>query len=138
MKKEKILGMLMIIPTILLLVWIIIFSVWVTLFGAGSGISIMAMTPFIIISVLQLLILTFSFYFSLKLLKQQPLPIKENNTIANVLIVIGALYFIYNLVSVIYNNFSGFNPGGWAQPVLAFLWGLIMVSFGMALKKSNE
>jgi hypothetical protein len=138
MKKSKLLGILMIIPTILLLTWIIIFSIYGTFFGTGSGASFVIMIPFLILSVLQLLILIFFFYFSLKLLKQKPLLFKENNMIANILIGIGILYFVYKTSIIIYSNISVSNPGGWLQPILAFLWGLILISLGLVLKKPNK
>ncbi|PIP28165.1 MAG: hypothetical protein COX29_02585 [Candidatus Moranbacteria bacterium CG23_combo_of_CG06-09_8_20_14_all_35_22] len=119
MKKTKLLGTLAIIPTILLILWIVVFSIFGTLFGVGSGVSVVNMMPFLSISIFQLIILIFSFYFSLKLLRDQTLPIKENNTVAYTFIAIGVIYFIYNFATVLYNNITDFNPGGEMQPVLS-------------------
>lgn len=138
MKKSKLLGILAIIPTILLIFWIIVFSIFGTLFGIGSDVKIIEMLPFLAISIFQLLILFFSLYLSLKLLKVQMLPVKKNKNISFILIAIGVIYFIYNLTTVLYNNITGLNPGGEAQSVLAFLWSLIFVVFGIALREKIE
>ncbi|MFA6458412.1 MAG: hypothetical protein WCV72_03430 [Patescibacteria group bacterium] len=138
MKKPKLIGTLLAVSTILLLLWIIVFSIGGTLFGIGSGADMLVLLPFWILSTFQLLVLSFSFYLSLKLLRGQDLPIKKNNTVAFGLIAIGVVYFIYNFANIIYNNTSGINPGGEIRPVLAFLWGMVFVSFGIALHKGTE
>lgn len=138
MKKSKLLGITAIISITLLLLWEIVFSIFGTLFGFGSGVSIVALLPFLVITTIQVVFLIFLFILSLKILKEQPLPIKENNTTAYALVIIGVAYFLYSFVNVLSANITGFNPGGWAQPVLTFLWCLILVSFGLTLKEKNK
>ncbi|MBU1895710.1 hypothetical protein KJ641_02475 [Patescibacteria group bacterium] len=135
-KNKKTLGILIIIPTILLLAWSIIFSVVITLFGMGSGVNFIALLPFLGLTLIKIVILSLAFQLALKLIKEKS-AVPQNKNLSILLIVIGILYFAQGVFAVLYNNITGLNPGGWAQSVLAFLWGLILVLVGMGVKKNT-
>ncbi|MEK6906767.1 MAG: hypothetical protein AABW81_04035, partial [Nanoarchaeota archaeon] len=132
--QKKTLGILMIISVSLLILWIIISSIYLILFGLHD-VDILGMLPFLSINIIKLAILIFLFYLALRLINKKSLPFQKNNYLSTILIVIGVLYFLIPLVLVLIANISGSNPGGWAQPIIAFVWGLILVFIGIGIKK---
>jgi len=125
------------IPTVLLMLWIVVFSGFATVFGIGSGVNMIELLPFFGLSIFQMCLLIFSFYLSLKLLKDRVFPFKESNATSLALIALGVLYFFYKLAIFLNNNIGEMNSGGEVQPVLAFLWGSLLVIFGVALRKKS-
>ncbi len=141
-KTKKRLGALLIIPTIVLLAWTIIFFIFMTLWGIGSGGSISGMIfglfPLMGLTLVKLVILIFLFYLAVRLIKEKPF---QNNILAIVLIIIGIVNFVWQLVTTLINNITGFDSGGELRLIITFLWGFIFVVAGIsmrAIKKTRK
>ena len=132
--KSRTLGVLMIIPSILMLFWVVISSGFMTLWGFGHGVGISRMMPFILLSILKLLLVVFACYASIRYIKNKPL--RQNKTLGIIFIIVGILFFIYE--SSVHFDITGINPEGEARAVLAFVWGLILLLLGMGLINCKE
>jgi len=137
MKKrdnKKRIGIWMLILTSVLLAWIIVSSAGIILVGIGAGVDIFGLLPFLGLTIFKLVILLFAFLMSIRLVKGKSLPF---NFLGGMIIAIGVAYFAYDFIFFLYDNITGMNPGAWLQPILAFLWGVVLVLVGVAIKKSK-
>jgi len=130
--NSRTLGILILIPAAILLLWNSGFSVVLTLFGRGSGANIFVMLPFMIISLLRFLFLIFTVYAGVRYMRNRPF--KRNKLLGLLLILVGVLSFMNTFAAVFYGNISGGNPGAWLQPILAFPWALIFVLLGLGFR----
>lgn len=130
-KKSSLLGISAITSVALLLFGTLVFSFFNIGVDGAYGMNVdwsavgMTMAP-------RLLVLTFLFYLSLKISRDQELPIKKNNVIAFALIGIGVAYFAYRTTSFWQDG------GGWIWPVVYFLESLLFIVFGIALWENQE
>jgi hypothetical protein len=65
-------------------------------------------------------------------------PFKRNKLLGLFLILLGMIYFGYEFFTVLHDNITGFNPGGELRPVLAFVWGLILILIGLGFRSCRE
>ena len=135
MSKQKKLGIILLIPTFILFIWIIFYLVYGLSLGYVSSVNIIAMMPFVLFVILQIVILIVLVIISVKLIKGKVVFTTKDMTLGTALILAGVLYFLLKLGIVLFNNLTGSNPGGWLQPVIAFFWGSILVIIGFLLKK---
>jgi hypothetical protein len=129
-------GILILITSIILIVWTITFGLIGTQWGFGSGVSLVGMTPFILLTLLRLSILTFAVSIGIKFARNKPFI--RNKTFGRIMIFIGAIYFIVQFSTVLFNNISGLNPGGQLRPILAFGWSLITILIGWGMRTPSE
>ena len=141
--KRRTIGIITIILVIILMKWTILFLVFGTLFGLGSGVSVYAMLPFLILMMLMIAVLAAIGYASIRAVRKKdylekiPLTQKQRETVSSIVIIAGIAYFSYVMLVFAINNITGLNPGGQLQPILAFVWCLLLVSFGIMLRKSG-
>ncbi len=134
--KSRTLGVLMLMPSILMLIWIVVSSGFMTLWGLGHGVGILWMMPFILLSILKLSLVVFALYASIRYIRNKPF--RQNKTSGIILIIVAILYFIFESSTGIHFNITGVNPGGEARAILAFGWGLILFLLGMGLINCKE
>lgn len=134
--NSRTIGILIMIPTSILLLWTIAFSILMTAWGFGSGVSLSEMLPFIALSLLKLSLLIFAIYAGIRYLKNKPF--KRNKLLGLLLILLGMIYFIYDLSTVLHDNITGLNPGGELRPIEAFVWGLVSMLLGLGFRNCRE
>jgi hypothetical protein len=134
--KSRPLGLLMIMPSLLMLMWIVMSTGVMVLWGFGHGVETSYMMPFILLSVSKLSFLVFALYASIRYMRDKPFC--QHKTSGIILIIVGILYFVYEALPVEHIDLTGINPGGDAEVILAFVWGLILFLLGMGLIYCKE
>ena len=126
----------MIMPSLLMLMWVVMSTGVMTLWGFGHGVETSYMIPFIFLSILQLSFLVFASYASIRYMRNKPFC--QHRKLGIILIIVGILYFIYEALPVEHIDLTGINPVGEARVLLAFAWGLILFLLGMGLIYCKE
>ncbi|MFZ5955584.1 MAG: hypothetical protein ACOYT4_04095 [Nanoarchaeota archaeon] len=124
--KQKSLGIAILIFSIIALIWTIAFSIFFIGFGLASEVDLYQMVPLIFIVFIQILLIAFIIYFSLRLIKNKPL--RKNKILGLSSVMFGIFYFVFELI-----YFLKFREA-WLRPIIAFIWGLLLVLVGIALK----
>jgi len=134
--KSRPLGILMIMPSLLMLIWVVMSTGAMTLWGFVHGVETSWMMPFILLSILKTSLLVFASYASIRYIRNKPFC--QHKTSGIILIIVGILYFILESSSLVHFDITGINPGAGARGLLAFAWGLILFLLGMGLIYCKE
>jgi len=129
--KSKTVGILILLSSLLVLILTITLSIFLIPFSLGSEVDILTFIPFLIITFFVLVISALGIYIGIRYLKEKGF--KKNSSLGTLMIIIGSVYFVSTLTSYLFSNLTG-NTGGWVQPIIAFLWAIITIPFGLVLK----
>ena len=129
--KSETIGRFLLIFSILILLVTICLVSFLTLFGLETGVNIITMAPFFLLSIVALAFSVFGIYVGIRYIKRKGF--KQNKQMGKLLIIFGLSYFIFTLIAFIFSNLTG-NLGGWLQPVIAFLSTLISFPLGLTIK----
>jgi len=129
--KSKTVGLVILISSFLILLLTIVASVFLISLGFGSGVGMLTLLPFSILAFLALLVSGLGVYIGIGYLNGKEF--KRNQILGTFLVVLGAIYFLSSLVSCLFSNLTG-NSGGEFQPVIALLWAVLTIPFGLVLK----
>ena len=134
--NPRTLGIFMLIPSILIVITSILYTV-VVILGIGYYITWFSLPVFI--SLGYLLFAAFTLYTSIRFIRNRPF--KRSRTLGNILIFGGALYFFYRLSTVIYWTVIYWSPGHsipWLRILLILLLSTFFVSLGFGMKGSYK
>lgn len=101
----------------------------VFLFNIHPDTDIFVLLRFVVFLLLRLLLVIFAFYAGIKNLINRPF--KRNKSLGQLLVLLGVLYFIYNIATVFSGAITGLNPGGWIGTVLVILGVLVLALIGL-------
>jgi len=116
---------------VLILLTTIIAFIILPLFGIGSGVSLIALLPFLFLSIFTLTLSGMGIYIGIRYLKKRGF--KKNRSLGIVLITLGLVYFGYTVLGYIFSNLTD-NMGGEFKVILSFLWLLISFPLGLGFK----
>jgi len=125
------LGILILIPSVLILLTTIIAFIILPLFGIASGVNILLLLPFFFLSIFTLSLSGIGIYIGIRYLKKRGF--KKNRSLGVVLITVGLAYFGYTVLGYIFSNLTD-NIGGEFKVILSFLWLLISFPLGLGFK----
>jgi hypothetical protein len=134
--KSRPLGVLLVMPSLLMLMWVFMSTALMTLWGFAHGVETSYMMPFILLSILQLTFLVFASYASIRYMRNRPFC--QHKKLGIILIIAGILYFVYEALPIEHFDITGINPEGEARGLLAFAWGLILFLLGVGLVYCKE
>ena len=133
MVKPKTLGKYMLIQSILIALGSIIFFVFMILsvgvYITWFSLSMLIASGFILFS-------SFALYTAVRYIKNKPF--KKNKFLGYVLIAAGMAFFLNKLITVIFDNITGMNPGAWFQPVIGLVIGSYLLVFGLGFLIEKE
>jgi hypothetical protein len=129
--RSKTVGVALILSSTLILCFTILISIFLIPFGIESGLNILSLIPFSLITLSIVIISILAMYVGLRYFKGKAF--KKNKTLGTVLIAFGFLYLLYSLISFIFSNLTG-NIGGEIQPIVALVWAIVTIPFGLVLR----
>ena len=121
----------MLISSSLILLLTIVATIFLPAFGLKSGVSILALVPFLLLSLIVFAVAGFGIYIGIRYLKGNTF--KENKNLGTLLVLLGVIYFISTLLSYLFSNLTD-NLGGELKPILAFIWLILTLPIGLALR----
>ena len=122
---QKNIGILLIVLSVILILLSFTISSLLMPFGLASGIGMLGLMPLMFVSIFKIALAIAGIYFGIRLLNNKPFA--RNNSYGQTLIIIGAIYFVYQLANVL--------GGASLQLINAICSGGILVLMGMSLKK---
>lgn len=129
--KAKSVGVLLLLASGLILCFTISIGIFLTLLGLKSGLSILALIPFLFITLFTLVLCALGIYVGIRYYKGKIF--KKNRSLGTVLVILGVSYLLYTITVYIFSNLTG-NIGGEIQPILALIWAVVTVPFGLVLR----
>ena len=133
--RSKTVGILILVLSILVLISTIVISIILLSFGLASGIHPLALIPFVLLVIFLVLTSSLFIYIGIRYIKDQGF--KKNENLGKVLIIFSLVYLSYTLVTYMLSNLTD-NSGGQLQPIIAFIFSLITIPFGLVLKNGTK
>jgi hypothetical protein len=131
----KTVGICILIPCFLALIGVLIAFFFLTSFGFASGVSFSMMLPFLLLSILTIIVCSIGIYVSIRYLRNRPF--KRNKSLGSLFMIFSVVYFVLSLFSFIASNLTG-NTGGWLRPIFAFLILVILLPLGMGIRNGYK
>ncbi len=133
--KPKVIGYFMLLPAVLILFGTVLAFVLVPSFAFASGVSLLAIIPFLILAFFSLFLSAICIYIAFRYFNNKPF--KENKTLGQLFVFFGLGYFGYSSLICLVSNLTD-NAGGFGQPLIAFLIMLILLPLGLGLKNGYK
>jgi Na+-driven multidrug efflux pump len=129
--RAKSVGVLLLLASTLILCFTIFIAIFLIPFGLKSGLNILSLIPFLLIAIFTLVVCGLGIYVGIRYFKGKVF--KKNKSLGTVLVIFGLFYLLYSLISYFFSNLTG-NIGGEIQPILALVWAVVTIPFGLVLR----
>lgn len=137
--KHKTFGIYFLVVSLIasLLSVVFLIPLYALLFSSSLALqdTVLTALTFVPLSLLTVTLYVAGVYTGIRYVKENSL--KRNKNLGTILVALGLLYLGYSLFGYIFSNLTD-NPGGGLKIIMAFIWTLLIIPFGLVLRNPKK